>query len=127
MNSIRRWKIIVCLLLVALSGAVSGGVATHWWMTQHAPKVDAASLSAARLQRVLKLDAAQTAQVRGMFERWLLATETLAPGDVEGRVRLRHQFLPELSELLTPEQRTRFESLVAPNREAGGSVKGELK
>jgi hypothetical protein len=119
MNLIRRWKIIVCLLLVALSGAVIGGVATRWWMMEHAPKVDAASLSASRLQRLLKLDATQTAQVRGLFERWLVETEALAPGDVESRVRLRRQFLPELGKLLTPEQRTRFELLVAPNRGAG--------
>jgi len=32
---------------------------------------------------------------------------------------LRRQFLPELGKLLTPEQRVRFETLVAPNREAG--------
>jgi hypothetical protein len=127
MNPNQRWKIIVCLLLVALSGAVAGGLATRWWMTQYAPHVDAASISASRLQRVLNLDAAQTVQVRGMFERWLVATEALAPGDIESRVRLRRQFLPELGKLLTPEQRVGFEALVAPNRESTAPAGGPTR
>lgn len=119
MNPIRRWKIIACLLLVGLSGAVIGGVATHWWMKRHAPETDAAAISATRLQRVLQLDAAQTAQVRAVFARWLTATAALAADDVESRVRLRREFLPELGKLFTPEQRTRFESLTGSARDAG--------
>lgn len=110
MNPIRRWKIIVCLLLVALSGAVIGGVATHWWMMRHTPQT-AAATTAARLQRALQLDPAHTVQLRAVLDRWLAQAEALPPGDVQERAHLRRQFIPQMRALLTPEQQARFDGL----------------
>ena len=110
MNTIRRWRIIVCLLLVALSGAVVGGVATHWWMTHHTAQSNAAT-TAARLERVLQLDTVHTAQLRAVLERWLAQAEALPPGDVQGRAQLRRQFMARMRAVLTPEQQARFDGL----------------
>jgi hypothetical protein len=106
----RRWKILVCLLLVALSGAVIGGVATHWWMTHHTLQTTAQT-TAVRLQRVLQLDTEHTAQLRTVLERWLAQAEAMPPGDVQGRAQPRRQFMPQMRALLMPEQQERFDGL----------------
>jgi hypothetical protein len=117
MNPMRRWRIIVCLLLVALSGAVIGGAATHWWMTRQTPETDTAALRAARLQHFLALDAAQTERVRVIFRERLAEAAALPPMELEPRLALRSRLVSELRAVFTPEQRARFDALQSRTRE----------
>ena len=119
MNSALKWKLIVGFVLVFLAGGATGvfvsATTAHYFIGAHRHGFAAQAMKS-RLQRQLRLTDEQLAKISPIIEKTGTKLEEIR-GDTGRRVRealvQSHQ---EISQYLTPEQKTRLQQMEERHR-----------
>ena len=107
-------RILAMLLFVFLCGAVAGALAMryglHEWLHQvRATNAQSAALSYDRLRTELNLTPDQAQRLRGILDDFVLYDHDIEAQVASYRATGKNRIL----QILTPEQRTRFEKICA--------------
>ena len=120
MNSALKWKLIAGFILVFLAGGatgvfVSAGMAHHFMFGPH-PRGQVAKAMKHRLQWQLRLSDEQMTKVSPIIDKTGAQLEEIR-GDTGRRVREAFvQAHQEISQYLTPEQKTRLQQMEERHR-----------
>lgn len=135
MRSILRWKVICSFAVVSLTSGFIGATLALWWVGRAPPPLATADgtssgrvddLYVTHLRTYLGLTGEQTARVGEIVQG--ARGEALESADEAGAVaRARRRMLSEIREVLTPEQRARFERLTELRSRGLGGRKGRDK